>query len=151
MPPKKLTLDDYLITETGQIINKISNRILKPQPNNKGYLRVTIGGEKYFVHKLVAEKYISNIENKEQVNHKDGNKLNNCVDNLEWVSNLENRYHAIKNKLHLSGEDCPWAKLTQLEVDEIRQNSDLTIEDLAKIYKVSTSTIRDILSFRTWK
>lgn len=151
MAPRKLTLDDYTVTRDGQIINNTNGHILKPQPNSKGYLRVMIGGQRYFVHRLVAEKYIENIDNKEQVNHKDGNKNNNSVSNLEWVSNLENRTHAVKNKLHLCGEDCPWAKLTQSDVDEIRKNTVLSMEELSKKFSVSKSTIQDILKYRTWK
>lgn len=151
MAPKKLTLNDYLITEDGQVINKITNHILKPQPNAKGYLRVCIGGIKYFVHRLVAERYIPNPENKEQVNHIDGNKLNNSVTNLEWTSNKENRIHAVKNKLHLQGEDCPWSKLTQENITFIRNNLNLTNKELAKKFNVSVSTISDIKNYKTWK
>lgn len=148
---KKLTMDDYIITEDGQVINRKTKRVLKPQPNNKGYLRVMICGKKYFVHRLVAEKYIPNPENKKQVNHKNGNKLDNSVNNLEWVTNQENRDHAVKNKLHLQGEDCPWSKLTSQQVIEIRNNNTKTVAELAQFYNISEATIRDILSNRTWK
>lgn len=87
MPRKTLTMNDYEITKEGQIINKTNGHVLKPQPNGKGYLRVKIEGKLRFVHRLVAEKYIPNPNNYEQVNHKDGNKTNNSIDNLEWVSN----------------------------------------------------------------
>ena len=147
----KMSMDEYIITKEGQIINGRTNRELKPQPNNKGYLRVTLCGKKYFVHKLVAEKYIPNPEHKEQVNHKDGDKTNNSVANLEWVTNQENRNHAVKNNLHLCGDKCPWAKLNSQQVIEIRENTQYSNEELAKIYNVSVTTITDVLNFRTWK
>ncbi len=146
-----LTLEDYLITEKGEIINKRRNRIVKPQPNGKGYLRVSIGGKLQFVHRLVAEKYIPNPENKEQVNHKDGNKLNNCVENLEWATNQENRNHAIKNRLHLCGEDCSWSKLTEKDVDFIRCNKDMTINEMAEKFNVTRSCISSVINNRSWK
>ena len=121
------TLDDYIITEDGQIINAHNGHILKPQPNSKGYLRVSIGGKLQFVHRLVAEKYIPNPDNKEQVNYKDGNKLNNSVSNLEWVTNKENRNHAVKEGLHLQGDDCPWSKLDSEKVKTIRINKRTSI------------------------
>lgn len=85
--PRSLTIEDYEITRNGDVINKYTGRVLKGQPNGKGYLRVSIAGKLQFIHRLVAEKYVLNPEGKLQVNHKDGNKLNNCVDNLEWVTN----------------------------------------------------------------
>lgn len=146
------TLDDYEITRNGEIINKKwGNRKVKPQPNGKGYMRVHIAGKMYFVHRLVAEKYIPNPGNKPQVNHKDGNKLNNSVDNLEWVTNQENRDHAVKNSLHLQGEKCPWSKLTQKAVDFIREHSEYSSKELAEIFGVSVSHVREIRKGRSWK
>lgn len=146
-----LSLSDYLITEQGEIINRRNGRKLKPQPNGKGYLRISIGGKLQFIHRLVAQIYIPNPENKPQINHKDGNRLNNCVDNLEWVTNQENRNHAVKNRLHLCGEDCPWAKLTQKDVDFIRLHTEFTAKELAKKFNVSVPTIRTIRQGKSWK
>lgn len=151
MAMRKLTLDDYEITKEGQVINKRNGHLLKPQPNGKGYLRVSIGGKLQFVHRLVAQKYVPNPENKEQVNHKDGNKLNNSADNLEWVSNQENRDHAVKNKLHLQGEQCPWSKLNWEKVEFIREHREMEDWDLVDLFNVSRSTIWDIWEYRTWK
>lgn len=149
---KTMTKEDYIITKDGQIINKKRGNILKPQLNGKGYLRVCIGKKLYFVHRLVAEKYIPNPNNLPQVNHKDGNKLNNCVDNLEWVSNQQNRNHAMKNGLHLFGENCPWSILTEKDVYFILDNyQKMSIKDLACKFGVNRNTISDIIHGRTWK
>ena len=77
--------------------------VLRTQPDKKGYhrIRVTIEREKltYKVHREVAKAFIGNPDHLPQVNHKDGNKDNNAVTNLEWVTNLENAHHAIANGL----------------------------------------------------
>ena len=77
--------------------------VLKVQPDKKGYLRarVTIDGEKITlkVHQEVAKAFLPNPDNLPQVNHKDGNKGNNCVDNLEWITCKDNARHAIENGL----------------------------------------------------
>ena len=151
MGRKTLTLDDYEITATGQVINKTNGHQLKPQPNGKGYLRVSIAGKLQFVHRLVAEKFIPNPNNYEQVNHIDGNKTNNCVENLEWVSNQINRDHAVETGLHLQGEDCPWAKLDWEKVEYIRNHPEIERAYFAEKYGVSLRTISDIRNYRTWK
>lgn len=145
------TVDDYIITKKGEIINKHNNRLVKPQKNGKGYLRVSIGKKMMFVHRLVAQQYIPNPENKLQVNHKDGNKLNNCVDNLEWVTNQENRNHAIKNDLHFCGDRCFWSKLTSQDVMFIRNDNSYNITELSKMFNVARSTIRNVKIGKTWK
>ena len=146
------TLDDYDITYDGKVINKHNGYILKGQPNSKGYLRVCIGKKFYFIHRLVTEKYITNPDNKEKVNHKDGNKLNNSANNLERVSNQENRTHAVKDFLHLQGEDCPYSKLDWKAVEYIRANPNHLLQrELGEMFGVSRSTIGDIIHYRTWK
>jgi DNA-binding transcriptional regulator YiaG len=146
------TLDDYLITEEGEVINiRWGGRKVKPQPNGKGYMRVHIAGKMHFVHRLVAEKYVPNPDNLPQINHKDGDKTNNRADNLEWVSNLENRQHAVKEGLHIHGERCPWAKLKQSDVDYIRQHTEMTSREIAQMFGVSDSLIRTIRRREAWK
>ena len=146
------SLDDYKITREGKIISlKRGNKEVKPQPNGKGYLRVHIAGRMYFVHRLVAEKYVPNPDNKPQVNHKDGNKLNNNADNLEWVTNQENRNHAVEHGLHLQGEACSWSKLTAKAVKFIREHTEYDSKELAEMFGVSSSHIRQIRRNETWK
>lgn len=147
----KFTMDDYEIMKDGKIFNKRFGRFVKPQPNSKGYGRVQLCGKFYFVHRLVAEKYIPNPNNLPQINHKDGDKTNNSVENLEWVSNQENRNHAVKNGLHLQGEKCPWSKLTQENVDYIRTHKDMKRTELAKMFNVSRTTISGIINNHSWK
>lgn len=81
-------------------------KVLKTQQDKKGYhrLRVTIDRQKnsYRVHREVARAFIPNPLQLPQVNHKDGNKSNNAVENLEWVSNADNAHHAMQNGLWAS-------------------------------------------------
>jgi hypothetical protein len=96
----------YFITEDGKCYNSNTGKFLKGQENYKNHylsynLTLPDGSKKrMYAHRLVALAYIPNNDpNKNQVNHIDGNKLNNCVDNLEWVTNIENVLHA--NNLEL--------------------------------------------------
>lgn len=94
--------DKYIILSNGSLIGK-DGTIKKPQLDSKGYLRVQIyvGGKPVTekVHRLVARHFIPNPDNKPQVNHIDGDKTNNYIENLEWVTNKENSDHAMSNGL----------------------------------------------------
>jgi hypothetical protein len=85
-------------------------RILKPALNDKGYKVVVLTKNKkhktFRVHRLVALAFINNYESKPQVNHIDGNKLNNNIENLEWCTNGENEKHAYKLGLKKINEGC---------------------------------------------
>jgi HNH endonuclease/NUMOD4 motif len=102
---KNIHNDKYSISEKGDVKNNQTNRILKQSGNNKGYARVSLsnGAKNHptilFPHRAVAKFFIPNPENKPQVNHKDGNKLNSKKDNLEWVTAKENTNHAIETGL----------------------------------------------------
>ena len=82
---------------------KKAGKIKIPTPDSKGYLTVKFHHScTKRVHRLVAETFIPNPNSYPQVNHIDGDKTNNCVDNLEWVTNLQNRTHAVRMGLHYS-------------------------------------------------
>lgn len=87
----------YQISNFGNVRNiKNINYNLKLEVSNCGYLRINIQRKHYSIHRLVAEAFIPNPNNLPQVNHIDGNKQNNHVDNLEWCTNSENQIHNYK-------------------------------------------------------
>lgn len=98
----------YSVDECGNVSNNITGTMLKTRLSTNGYLRVGLrtGTVEYErpktlnIHRLVAEHFIPRVQGKEQVNHKDGNKLNNHIDNLEWATNSENIRHAYANGLY---------------------------------------------------
>ena len=93
----------YEISSLGKIRN-LQGKVLKTYIQNSGYEQIKINYQGLHIHKsihrLVAEAFIPNLLNKEYVNHIDGNKLNNTVDNLEWCTNSENILHARKTGLN---------------------------------------------------
>ena len=123
-----------------------------------GYKRVglTNQGRKklFYIHVLVAKAFIKNQRNKKQVNHKDGNKINNIVSNLEWVTPKENTEHAFKNNLTKGnnlGEKNYFSKLTEIDILNIRQRKNESKKKISVDYAVNTKTIYNILTKKTWK
>ena len=96
----------YQISDFGNVKSLISNRILKPSKDRFGYVRFNAFNNKKAktlrIHRLVMEIF-NPIDNIMQVNHIDGNKLNNKLDNLEWCTDSENKKHAYKTGLMLPG------------------------------------------------
>ena len=90
-------LELYKVSKNGKIWSDVSRKFLKTKICN-GYEMITITSKNITmsIHKIVALTFLENPDNKEQVNHKDGNKLNNAVENLEWCSNRENQIHKFK-------------------------------------------------------
>lgn len=132
-------------------------RFLKLSPQSKGYLTVVLqknGKRKMMlVHRLVAEYFVSNLNDKLQVNHINGIKTNNRAENLEWVSHRENLDHAIKNNLTLKGEENRNSKLKDVDVIKIHYllQKGVTTKELSESYNVSYSTIDSIRTNRYWK
>ena len=89
----------YEIWSDGTVWSLISNKALKPRLIKTGYGRVHLkdSSTDYYIHRLVAEAFLDNPNNLPQVNHKDENKLNNCVENLEWISIKENTNYGTRN------------------------------------------------------
>lgn len=154
---------DYYLDEDGNIYSckrGWNKKKLSPSVDHRagGYYRLKIimdNGDKVsmFIHRLMALTYLPNPENKEEVNHIDGNKLNNKLSNLEWVTKKENLLHAHKLKLRdNTGEGNPRNILSEQEVVEIyaalyegARNC-----DLADKYGVDKGTIASIKSKQNW-
>lgn len=142
----------------------IYEKILIPKKHSGGYLRVGLSRKDYYIHRLVAEAFIDNPNNKKYINHIDGNKTNNKVENLEWctanenmqhayyvlkyanrefmskIANCENHKRAIKNR----------RKFTEKQIYEIRNSSESEYK-IAQKYNVSRGLINSIKNYKVYK
>lgn len=98
-------LDRYVrCGKDGKYKRLVKGKLLRPMKHSEGYLQVTLNKsgqapQLFLIHRLVAEAFIPNLDNKEFVNHKDGNKQNPCWSNLEWSTRAENEAHAFATGL----------------------------------------------------
>lgn len=155
--------EGYLISNLGRVksLKRGREMILEPIRDAHGYLRVNLykDGVRHLlkIHRLMATTFINNPDGLPQVNHKDGNKENNSVENLEWVTESQNTQHAWDNGLCSPprGEQNGQHKLTQNDVDEIRRsyikgNLMFGGKALAKKYGVSETEISRIINNTRW-
>ena len=135
-------------------------KILRPRVTQFGYLRVYLykNNRKKFVaiHRLVAEAFIPNPENKPEVNHKFGVKFDCYFENLEWTTKAENNEHSIKMGLPKFGVERAVSKLNSEQVRWIRNNykpydKKYGITAMAKKFNVGTSTIMRVINGKTYK
>lgn len=132
--------------------------VLKKQDNGCGYLTVNLKynnkEKRISVHRLVANSFINNPFNKKYVNHKNFNRKDNRMINLEWVTFQENMDHAAKHGKFNAGEKCHFSKLTNDIIIKIRKEYKpriITQMELANKYNVNRATIGYIVTNKTWK
>ena len=146
----------YEVSETGEIRHSLNKNIRKARTNKFGYLQLNFSrndgtgkSDTILVHRLIAMTFIPNPNDLPEVNHKDGNKQNNHVSNLEWCTYSENGKHAHKMGLQQSqkGEKHIKAKLTNDQAERIRQlyKEGVSQQKLADLFNVSQITISRII------
>jgi hypothetical protein len=157
----------YQVSNLGRVksLDRVSNgqpkrgQILKPFKSSFRYLAVEVSRNAVTksvpVHRLVAQAFLPNPDNLPQINHKDGIKENNHVNNLEFCTAKHNSKHAVSSGLRVAakGERCACSKLKEGEVREIRSlySRGVPKEEIAKIFKITRENIRFIVNRITWK
>lgn len=150
--------EDYSVTKTGKIYSHLTKKFLKFDTSCRGYCKVKLMDRRIGrfitlqVHRIVALQFIKNPRNLPEVNHKDGNKANNSVWNLEWCTAEYNKRHAVETGLYKIEEDSPRAKLTKEQVIEIYKlwENLKNKTEIAKLYNVSDALVGEILRGVRW-
>lgn len=150
----------YQVSFSGKVRNAKTGKLIKPYINNSGYLKVSLYYDgkqhKKYVHQLVAQAFVTNPDpfTRDEVNHNDGNKLNNEASNLEWVTHKENMEHAVKTGLKPTryGEDCPLHKHSESTVTKICEmlENGYRVGEIAKILNIKKPIISMIKHRKRW-
>jgi hypothetical protein len=149
----------YEIYSNGRVFSNKSNKFLVTSRGTYGYEIITLYGKNkqktFRVHRLVGLAFLPKVKNKSEINHKDGNKLNNDVENLEWTSRSENVKHAYDTNLKkgMIQEKNGRAKLTIKKANKIREDymsKKYTQTYLAKKYKLSQPLVGRVINNLIW-
>lgn len=148
----------YKISSLGYVLSLRSGRPLKPSIDGWKYRQVYLCNQgtsvRFSLHRLVAKYFIDNPNNKPNVNHIDGDKGNNAVSNLEWVTQSENVLHDFRTgRRSHAGDMANNRKISGKDVLKIRSMlfEGLHPLDIAKQYNISDASVYDIRAGRTWK
>jgi len=148
----------YAVSRCGKIFSYHSGKEKELKPAiKKGYKTVDLYGKEHktrTIHRLVAKAFIPNPENLPQINHEDGDKLNNNDWNLSWTTPKGNTQHALRTGLSkpAAGEahyKAKFSKITAIEILDLIKNSNLTQKEIGKIYSVSPSVISALKTGRS--
>jgi hypothetical protein len=148
----------YYATEDGHIYSSKSRRLITERLNNKGYkiVNLSIDGKckTFSVHRLIAQAYIPNPDNLPTINHKNGIKTDNRIENLEWVTFSENTTHAVATGLLMPAKGRG-TKNGRFEDEDIKRIKELYSQGLsqykiAEMYNVTRGTIQQILNGHTY-
>jgi hypothetical protein len=138
-------------------VKKMRTELIRKPSLSQRYYTIRLFDKTVLVHRVVAEAFIPNPEKKLFVNHIDGNKTNNSVNNLEWCTSSENSLHAYKagmRKAHTKrGKESHFARLNEKDVLAIREKYEkggFTQRQVAKEYSVTQSTIYQIINKISW-
>ncbi len=144
----------YLVSNMGNVKRKGKNANLKQRTHRDGYMLLVLcvgcKGRSFQVHRLVATAFIANRKNKEQVNHKNGIKSDNRLENLEWATRSENAMHAHKIGMTPRINN---SKLSKHEVIDIKFNcgkDGLDRKHFAKKYNISVANVGYIVTGKRW-
>ena len=154
---------NYTISSEGVVFNLRTQKIQKLQTDRDGYMVVNLSNDgikkRKRVHRLVATAFIPTDDYSLTVNHKDGNKQNNSVDNLEWLSNLDNIRHAYSTGLAIpkqnpKGEKSIASKLTFNDAEQIREwvrNNTYSRKEIATMFNITTASVGNIINNKTYR
>lgn len=150
----------YLIYSDGRVFSEFTNKFLKPFLNRRGYCLIDINHngrcQTVQVHRLIAKAFIPNPNNLETVNHKNGIKTDNSVENLEWMSNLDNIRHAWKTGLAKPryGEENPANVYSEEQIHDVCKFLEMGLlsnKMISDLTGVSVDTIVDVKYRNKWK
>lgn len=148
--------DQYEISSDGHIRNSKTKRVLREFLGADGYLRTQFDGKTRLVHRVVASVFLENPSNLPEVNHIDGNKTNNSIENLEWCTRNDNLKHAYSCGLRTArGTHNAHSKLSEDDVYYIRthyipRDIEFGASGLAKRFGVASQTISAVTSGQNW-
>lgn len=147
---------NYGINENGFIKNFKTDKILKPMNHSAGYLAICLYENKkpkrFLIHRLVANAFLPNPENKKEVNHINGNKKDNRLENLEWCTSSENRLHSYKHGLQPINKGMLGRKLSEETILKMKSVKRV-VKDYAReaAYNVTRKKVKNKLTGEIFK